>query len=67
MGCVAGVQGLAAVKRQAAAGALAWPRGHRRPRGIEGILPGRVSCQRNVGTPSGSGRVSGRQADREGR
>jgi hypothetical protein len=25
------------------------------PRGVEGALPGRVSYQRNVGTPSGSG------------
>ena len=27
---------------------------HRRPRGIEGTLPGRCSCVRNVETPSGS-------------
>jgi len=28
---------------------------HRRPRAIEGALPGRVLCVRNVETPSGSG------------
>jgi hypothetical protein len=28
---------------------------HRRPRAIEGALPGHVLCVRNVETPSGSG------------
>jgi hypothetical protein len=52
------VQGLAAVKRQAAAGGTCPAAWTPPPRGIEGALPGRVSCQRNVGTPMGSGRVS---------
>ena len=58
MGRGAGVQGLAAVKRQAAAGGTCPAVWTPLPPGIEGILPGRVSCLRNVGTPSGSGRVS---------
>ncbi len=33
---------------------VASPGEHRRPRGIEGALPGRVLCVRNVETPSGS-------------
>ena len=38
-----------------------------RPRGLEGALPGRVSCQRNAGTPPGSGRLgaAGRPTVRE--
>ena len=67
VGCVSGVQGLAAGKRQAPAGlASRRPGGHRRPRGIGGTHPGRISLVRNVETPSGSGRsCSGRWADRE--
>ena len=33
---------------------VASPGEHRRPRGIEGALPGRVLCVRNVETPFGS-------------
>ncbi len=56
MGCVCGVQGLAAGKRQALAGHGIWPGEHRRPRGREGTHPGRISQVWNVETPSGSGR-----------
>ena len=33
---------------------------HHRPRAIEGALPGRVLCVRNVETPSGSGLRTGK-------
>jgi hypothetical protein len=55
VGRYVGVQGLAAVKRRAAVGEACRLRGHRCPRGIEGTLPGRVSCVRNVTIPLGSG------------
>ncbi len=46
---------------------VASPGEHRCPRGIEGALPGRVLCVRNVETPSGSGLRCGAGwwADRE--
>lgn len=51
--------GLAAEKRQAAAGGTL-PAVRTPPsRGLEGTLPGRVLRMRNVGTPSGSGRGDG--------
>ena len=56
MGCVCGVQGLAAGKRQALAGHGIWSGEHRCPRGRGGTHPGRISLVRNVETPSGSGR-----------
>jgi hypothetical protein len=51
--------GLAAEKRQAAAGGTSPAVGTPPSRGIEGTLPGRVLRMRNVGTPSGSGRGNG--------
>ena len=56
VGRFTGVQGLAVVRRQTAAGGTYRSWEHRRPRSVEGALPGRVSCQRNVGTPPGSSR-----------
>jgi hypothetical protein len=65
VGCVCGVQGLAAGKRQALAGHGIWPGEHRRPRGREGTHPGRISKVRNVETPSGSGRMPGKPTVRK--
>ena len=59
MGCWSGVQGLAAVKRQAAVKETTWAGEHRPPRGREGTHPGRSSCVRNAVTPSGSGLALG--------
>jgi hypothetical protein len=47
---------------------VASPGDHRRPRGLEGALPGRCLCVRNVETPPGSARRwTGRSADRKER
>ena len=63
-----GDKGRAAVRRQAAVMEDTRPCGHRRPRGIEGARPGRISRVRNMETPSGSGaRCAGKPTVRRGR
>lgn len=57
--------GLAAGKRQAAAGARSRPWRTPPPRGSESTHPGRVSAVRNVTTPSGSGLGFGKPTVRE--
>ena len=64
MGCRSGVQGLAAVERQAPVKESTWPGEHRRPRGREGTHPGRSSRVRNAVTPSRSGPRSGKPTAR---
>src|ERR1019366_8840379 len=49
-----GFRDFAVVMRRAAVGEAFRPCWHRSPRGIEGTLPGRVSCVRNVTIPSRS-------------
>jgi len=51
---VLGFRDLAVVRRRVAVGETFRPCGHHSSRGIEGTRPGRVSCVRNVTTPSGS-------------
>ena len=65
MGRCSGVQGLAVGRRHAAVGESHWPCGHRSPRDIEGTLPGRISCVRNVETLLGSGPGAGKPTVRE--
>ena len=60
MGCRSGVQGLAAVERQAPVKEATWPGEHRRPWGREGTHPGRSSRVRNAVTRRGPAVLAGK-------